>query len=250
MNAGGTTSDIAGKESLTISTGHSVELPAELEATMLGAVFAAPKEAVSELLPDGLRPVRATPTGKAAVTLLSVEYRAVSVPDLDPYDEFAVILPASHTSPASVPYASALMEATNGYVWYMPVTTEPARAFGADVWGFPKVVADIAHRDEGSARETTVSVDGQRFVTLTVERPPAIENEDDGFSYTTHGGRLHRVGSEIEAEAGVWPFSSSVSVTLGDHPKAEPLRGLGLGGRALGRISLNGTVRFSPAEPV
>lgn len=234
----------------TLSTGHTVELPVRTRATMLGATFAAPRADVSELLPDRLRPIRATPTGAAAVTLLSVEYHEVAIPEMDPYDEFVVGVPASHTSPSTVPYVSALTQATNGYVRYMPVTTEPARAFGAEIWGFPKVVADITHDDDGSVRTTTVTVDGERFLTLAVDRPPSTRMTDDGFSYTVKDGRLLEVPNGIDAEVGGWPFTNDVSVSFGDHPEARPLDALGLGPRALGRVSLDGTACFYPGRRV
>ncbi len=237
-------------EPITLSTGHSVRLPVDLEATMVGATFAAPRDAVADLLPTGLRPIRATARGAAAVTLLSVEYHAVGVPDMDPHDEFAVILLAHHDDPAGVPYVSPILEATNGYVWYMPATTEPSRAFGDEVWGFPKVVGDVDHTDRGDVRETTVTVDGERFVTFAVDRPPAVSTDDEGLSYTIRDDRLHRVQSDIDAAIGAWPFSSGVSVSFGKHPKADPLRSLDFGGRALARVSLDGTVSFRRAIPV
>jgi len=239
-----------GQETVSISTGHTVDLPSRLRATMVGATFAVPNDGVTDLLPNGLQPIRATPTGKAAVTLLSVEYHDVAIPGMDPYDEFAVIVPASHASPSTVPYVSALMHATNGYVWYMPVTTEPAKAFGVDVWGFPKVVADITHEDHGTTRETTVVVDGERFVTFAVDRPPSVDAGDDGFSYTVKDDRLLEVPNEVDGEVGFWPFSTSVSVSFGDHPDTEPLRSLDFGNRALGRVSLDGDVYFHQGETV
>lgn len=242
--------DATEEKVVTISTGHTVELPVRLQATMLGATFPAPADDVAALLPDGLEPIRATATGDAAVTLLSVEYDDVGIPDLEPYDEFAVIVPASHTTPARIPYVSALTQATNGYVWYMPVTTEPSKAFGIDIWGYPKVVADITHDDDESVRKTTVTVDDDRFVTLEIDRPPSFDTDDTGVSYTVKDGRVLKVPSTIEAEAGLWPFSTNVSVSFGDHPKADPLRSLDLGSRALGRISLEGDVYFQEGEPV
>lgn len=234
----------------TLSTGHTVELPVRTEATMLGATFAAPKSDVSELLPSGLRPIRATPTGSAAVTLLSVEYHEVEIPEMGSYNEFAVLIPASHSSPSKVPYVSALTQATNAYVWYMPVTTEPAKAFGIDIWGFPKVVADITHDDDGSVRTTTVTVDGERFITFEIDRPPSIDLDDDGFSYTLKDGRLLKVPNKIDADAGLWPFSNRVSISFGDHPQADPLRSLDLSSRALARVSVVGDAYFHPGERV
>lgn len=235
---------------VTLSTGQTVDLPLVTEATMLGAVFPAPREAVYDLLPAGVEPVRATPGGRAAVTLLSVEYHHVGVDGIQPYDEFGVILPAVEASTRTVPFVSALSRATSGYVWYLPVTTEPARALGVDVWGYPKVVADVAHDDEGSRRRTTVTEDGDHVLTLEVARPPSLSAGLDGYNYTVRDGGLLRVPTDVDGELGGWLLSDAVSVTFGDHDRADVLRDLDLGGRALARLFVEGRAVFHRGEPV
>jgi hypothetical protein len=236
-------------ESVTLSTGQTVELPLSARATIVGAVFSARRHAVDALLPAGVRPIPATPGGRAAVTLLSVEYHALDV-DIEPYDEFGVIVPAVHGPIRTVPYLSALRDATSGYVHFLPVTTEPARALGVDVWGYPKVVADVTHEDRGDRRRTTVTVDGDRFVTMAVERPPTVPVRRDGYNYTVSDGDLLEVPTELDGEIGGWPFSDRVSVDFGPHDRAAPLAELGLRRRALGRVAARGTVRFHPGVPV
>lgn len=217
---------------------------------MEGAVFAAPRPQVTELLPDGICPIRATPRGNAAVTLLSVEYHRIGNEEIEPYNEFAVILPAVPASITTVPYLSTLRRGTSGYMWYLPVTTEPAKALGVDIWGFPKVVADITHEDAGSRRRTTVTVDGERFVTFKVASPPSIHTQDDGYTYTRKDGELLRVPNEVYADVGAWPFSDKVAVSFGKHQRAEPLRALDIGPRALARVAVDGEVIFYPGEPL
>ncbi|WP_220222383.1 hypothetical protein [Haloplanus salinus] len=77
----------------TLSTGHRVELPLSTTARVLGVVLPASRSGVRSLLPESLRPVRATPT-HAAVALLSVAYDRIGGCDIEPYDEFGVVLPA------------------------------------------------------------------------------------------------------------------------------------------------------------
>lgn len=240
----------AGLGPITLSTGETVELPLSTTGTMVGAVFAAPREQVAALLPGGLRPMRTTPGGKAAVTFLSVEYHRIDDGEIDPYNEFAVVLPAVHGSTATIPYLSALTRGTSGYMWYLPVTTEPAKALGIDVWGFPKVVAEITHEDDGSRRRTTVTVDGERFVTFEMARPPSMAMQTDGSIYTVKDGELLHVPTEVTGEVGGWPFSDQVSVAFGEHSRAEPLRELDISDRALARVSAEGEARFYPGEPL
>jgi hypothetical protein len=216
----------------TLSTGHRVELPLSTTARARGVVLPASRSGVRALLPDGLRPVRATPT-RAAVTFLSVAYDRIGASDIEPYDEFGVVFPAV---PADAPPVATLRRA-GGYVDYLPVTTEPARALGVDVWGYPKVVADVTHDEWGSTRHTTVTVDGERVVDLSVDRPPTVEARLSSASYTTMDGRLLRERLFVDGRVGAWPASEAFSVSFGDHPRADRLRRLAIGDRALLRVA-------------
>jgi hypothetical protein len=234
----------------TLSTGHEVELPLSTHATMTGAVLSASPEAVRELLPPGLTPIRATPS-RAAVTLLCVEYDRIGHDSgIEPYNEFGVMLPAVHDGTRTLPYVSVVTRGVSGYVWYLPVTSEPARALGADIWGYPKTVADITHTDRGSARRTSVQVDGQRLIDVTVERPPTFGQSDSGVSYTTKDGALLHERTELDGEIGVWPYSSAVSYTLGDHPRARRLAELDLSDRALMRFAADTEFRIHEGRQI
>lgn len=245
----GTPDDPGDEPSVPLSTGQTVDLPLETQATVLGAAFSAPTDGVGALLPDELRPLRATPTGNAAVVLLSVEYHHVGVPGIEPYDEFAVVVPAV-PDVSDVAVESSDDAPVGGYVWYLPVTSNPARALGVDVWGYPKTVADVAHEDVGSRRRTTVTVDGERFVELSVDRPPSVGLSVEASSYAGDGGDLQRIPAAVDGDLGGWPLSSAVSLTFGDHDRAGPLRDLDLGGRALARVSFEGRVTFHEGVPV
>ena len=220
-----------------LSTGHEVDLPLSTHATMTGAVLSASPDAVHELLPTGLTPIRATP-GRAAVTFLCVDYDRIGYgSDITPYNEFGVLIPAVHDDSRTLPYVSVLTRGVTGYVWHLPVTSEPATALGVDIWGYPKEVADITHDDDGSTRHTSVHLDGQHLIDVTVDRPPTFSRTDSGVSYTTKNGHVLREELGLDGEIGVWPYSSSVSYTLGDHPRAERLRELDLSERALLRFA-------------
>lgn len=242
----------AGAESegeVTLSTGETVELPLVTEATMTGAMFAAPRDRVAEMLPDGLTPIRAT-RSSAAVTFLCVDYSRIGRRgEIVPYNEFGVIFPAVHEG-TTTPYLSLLDAGTGGYVWYLPVTSEPAKALGVEIWGYPKVVSDITHEDDGSKRRTTVTVDGSHLMTLTVKKPPTFGQESEAAAYTTKDGTLLCEQTELRGEVGMWPYSKRVSYTFGDHPRAEALADLGLGDRALARFAADVEFVIHEGEPV
>lgn len=234
----------------TLSTGHEVDLPLSTHARITGAVLSASPDAVRELLPPGLTPIRATP-GRAAVTVLCVEYDRIGHDSgIEPYNEFGVMLPAVHDDTRTLPYVSVFTRGVSGYVWHLPVTSEPAKALGVDIWGYPKEVAEITHTDEGSARHTSVRLDGQRLIDVTVDRPPTVSRSESGVSYSTKNGAVLCERTELNGDIGVWPYSSGVSYTLGDHPRARQLGKLDLGDRALLRFAADAEFVIHEGERV
>ncbi|KAA9399348.1 acetoacetate decarboxylase [Haloarcula sp. CBA1130] len=231
-----------------LSTGHEVTLPLVTEATVAGAVLPARYEVAESLLPAGLTPVRAT-ARRAAVVLLCVEYHRIGDDAMAPYDEFAVMIPATpgEWQPPLIPL---LTRGAGSYVWSLPVTTEPARALGDEIWGYPKTVADITHRDDATRRETTVVEDGDHVATVGIDWPRTWERRERIESYAVREGRLERTPVEFQGKLGVAPLSGRVDVDLGDHERADTLRSLELGSRSLLRFSLAGRIAYSAGQPV
>lgn len=221
-----------------LSTGHTVQLPLECEFTMVGGVFPASARRLSARLPERLSPLRVAPrTG--AVALASIEYHYVG--ELDPYDEFAVIVPAVADARTDLLGAQLFGGNVGGYVHYLPVTTEASVALGTEIWGYPKEVADIAveditAEDRSEVRRTEVSIDGERVVSLDVRKAETSERELTMQSYTEKDDRLLASDAELGGEFALKPLSQRVSFSLGDHDRAEELRGLGIRQQSLGRL--------------
>lgn len=235
-------------DSVVLSTGQTVHLPLELSATVTGGAFTASLGGVRELLPEGLAPVRVAPD-RGAVVVLSVAYDAVGVDGLDPYDEVGVIVPAAEGRGLSASRRSAFTS-PGGYVWHLPVTTEPACALGVDVWGYPKTVAEIDHESVDGRRRTTLREDGDHVLTLTVDRPRTVGTSLSASSYTVHEGRLLREPVSLFGRVGVWPLTRGATLELGDHWRADRLRSLSIGGRALARLYADVEGRIGPGVPV
>ena len=231
-----------------LSTGHEVTLPLATEATVAGAVLPARYEVVESLLPAGLTPVRAT-ARRAAVVLLCVEYHRIGDDAMAPYDEFAVMIPATPEG-WQPPLLPLLTRGAGAYVWSLPVTTEPARALGDEIWGYPKTVADIAHRDDPTRRETTVVEDGDRVATVGIDWPRTWERRERFGGYAVREGRLERTPVEFQGKLGAVPLSGRVDVDLGDHERADTLRSLDLGSRSILRFSLEGRITYGAGRAV
>ncbi|MFB6138961.1 MAG: acetoacetate decarboxylase family protein [Halosimplex sp.] len=230
----------------TLSTGHEVAVPLETEAEAAALVLPADADRAAEWLPDGLAPVRIAP-GRTTVTLLSVAYRRIGDDAMAPYREFGVLLAAIPVFQGRVPELAALRRGLSGtdgglggYVAALPVTTEPARALGVEIWGYPKRVAEIAVTDRGDRRRTAVRDDRGHVVTFETPERPRFDATVETASYTdgeNGGRRLSRQPLTLSGRFGAHPFGGSYS--LGTHPLAERLRGLSPG-RPLGTLAFDG----------
>jgi hypothetical protein len=229
-----------------LSTGEVIELPVSMRATMAGVIVPARRDWVARRLPDGLTPIRGG-WGTAPVWLLSVDYHDIGGGALRPYRELTVTLGAVPDGSLSLPYLSPLLQ-TGGYVWHMAVTHEPARAFGKEVWGYPKSVADIETDRREGGTQTTVAAEGSHFITMDVKEPPTISGENHLTAYTTSADMLLGARLDLSGQLGMGPYSSAFTYTLGDHPKARELRQAGIGDRAFARFYASGHVQAHPGE--
>nr|WP_101351375.1 acetoacetate decarboxylase family protein [Haloarcula taiwanensis] len=239
---------LADGDRVRLSTGHEVTLPLVTEATVAGAVLPARYDVAASLLPEGLTPVRAT-ARRAAVVLLCVEYHRIGDDAMSPYDEFAVAIAATPDG-RRPPLLPLLTRAAGAYVWSLPVTTEPARALGDEIWGYPKTVADIDHRDDATGRETTVVEDGDRVATVRIDWPRTWERRERIASYAVREGRLERTPVAFQGKLGAAPLSGRVAVAPGDHERADTLRALDLGTRSVLRFSLDGRITYGAGRAV
>lgn len=231
--AGDDTESGAVRTQRRLSTGHTVELPLECEFTLVGGTFPASARRLSAVLPDRLSPLRVAPrTG--AVTFASIEYHYVG--GLDPYDEFAVIVPVVADARTDLPGAQLVGGKVGGYVSYLPVTTEASVALGTEIWGYPKTVADITVEDRGDVRRTTVAIDGERVVSLDVQTAETSERELTMRSYTEMDGRLLETRVDLDGEFVLKPLSRRISFSLGGHERANELRKWGIREWSLGRL--------------
>lgn len=235
-------------DSVTLSTGQTVTVPLETDTTLTGVTLSADSDAVAALLPDGLWPVRITPS-RATVTVMAVAYHRIGDDAMAPYDELAVV-PAATPRPDAAPLVPLATGDYGGFVHSLPVTTEPARALGVEVWGFPKTVARIAHHDEGRRRTTSVVADGDHVLTLAVDRPRTWPLGHETASYTVDDGRLERLPVTLDGQFGVAPLSERFDLLLGTHDRSATLRSLDFGDRALARFAFEGEVTYGTGQPV
>ncbi|WP_293031689.1 acetoacetate decarboxylase family protein [Natronococcus sp.] len=233
-----------------LSTGHVVSLPLELACTFGGVVVPARRTRLEEVLPDELSSPGIAPR-VGCVALVGIQYHRVGRdPGLEPYDEFAVIVPAVRGSETSRPLAQLLGGEPGGYVHWLPVTTDASVALGRELWGYPKERAPITVTDgprglRAVVRGRDASGDAIR---LEVSRPRTglSLRGAELSSFTVRGGDLVRARMQLRGEVSVGP-------PIGARLKVAPelASELGLWRRPLGRLyGSRVRARLGRGEPV
>ena len=121
------------------------------------------------------------------------------------------------------------------YIHHLPVTTQDAYDLGVQVWGFPKIVAQITFEETTQMRRCQLRAEGMDVLTLTVEKMPTKPRAINYYSYTVKDGQLLKTLIQTEGQWGIAKFRGGASYALGDHPIAQELRALGMGQTAVER---------------
>jgi hypothetical protein len=202
-----------------IGGGQTISLPIRyFDSESFGSRFLADTGSVRAALPSRrLAPVEAEP-GRAVVLLVAYDHRRT---DLGSYREFAVWIPFTEGESD---------DRISLYCHTLPVDSQAAYIAGVELAGFPKYLADIDIETAPRQCRCRVSADGQEIVTLTVV--PGAPEEPLATSelglYTFKGRDLLRCPIQIAGASEHWTGPGGAHLTLGDHPRAEHLRRLGL----------------------
>lgn len=235
----GTRFDDVPVEPIVLSTGMRLALPVHYrDWGALMAHFPISARAVRAILPSArLRPVELVP-GTAVLTLVAMEYRRID--NVEPYNEFGIMIPVRYEPSFAVPLLPLLAPARFGdsglFVWHLPVTTQAAHDAGVEIWGYPKFVAQIEFEDLPAARRCRLRDGAGEILRLEVAALPAPERDMDLYSYTVKDKELLHTRIQAHGTIGQSRLPGGASLVLGDHPIARDLRGLHIGRQAVQRL--------------
>ena len=199
--------------------GRTVAMPCVVRDASAGTVmYEVDAGAAASLVPDGFRLVESAP-GRAQLNLAIIDYHDN---DLGDYREVGVTL---FVAPAGAPDDRA-----GTFITHLPVDQQFTCEAGRTIWGFPKTVEqiDLAYADD--AVTATLRMDGALVFELTLPRggsdemPPLPMTTYTVIDGVPHATAFSQGGSGSQVLGG----GDSVSLTLGDHPLAKELAGLGL----------------------
>ena len=167
--------------------------------------------------------------------MVAMEYRQIA--DVAPYNEFGIMVPVLYQPTINIPGLPLLFphwfKRFGLYIHHLPVTTQAAYDFGVEIWGYPKIVAEISFEDRGQVRRCRLRADGKDIVILEVKKLPTKVRFINYYSYTVKDGQLLRTLIQTQGEYGIARFRGGASFTLGDHPIAKELLALGIGKTAV-----------------
>jgi hypothetical protein len=208
------------------------------ESPALIAAFSIDARAAAELLAgDEVHPLRLW--SRRALLLISVvDYRSTNI---GRYVEFSIAIACTHgPRPAralvpALPLAQRLYGAGQ-YVIDLPVSSEVSVKGGKGIWGMPKHQANLDFVIAPRTVSSQYDLDGQLCVRIEVDRPPfeSLPLSLAASNYCAFRGMLMKSNISFHGRAGFnLPLTRSARLQIGEHPRVQALKQLGISSRAL-----------------
>lgn len=204
------------------------------DASALMAIFPVSYGAAAALLPgDEIHPLRLWKSALLIVTV--VNYRAT---DIGNYIEFSVGLACTHGPRPAPPLLGALAIApfgTGQFVIDLPVSTEISVKGGKGIWGMPKHQANLSFVVGQNDVSSRYDKDGRMVMAISIERPRHVRIPVNvaGTNYCAFRGLLMRSRVYFRGRLWVSLVRPRARLVLGDHPRADAVRGLRVGARPI-----------------
>lgn len=206
------------------------------DSPALMAVFGIDADRAAELLPGSeLHPLRLW-GGRGALVVTVIDYRST---DIGRYVEFSIAIACTHgarPAPRLLPAVLQRPWGTGQYVFDLPVSTEVSVKGGKGIWGMPKHQANLDFRIGERTVSSQYDLDGRLAMRIEIDKPrmAVLPLQAGGVNYCAFRGMLMKSTVFFRARAGMrLPGTRSARLTLGDHPRMDPLRSLGIGDRPL-----------------
>jgi hypothetical protein len=181
-----------------------------------------------EALPGNeLYPLNFFGAGLLLVTI--VNYR---VTNIGQYIEYSLAIACTHGPRQAPPLLPLLFQDAFGvgqYVVDLPVSTEISVKGGKGIWGMPKHQASLDFLVSDTTVSSQYNLDGQLVTCIDIARPTGvgIPLNLGAANYCVFRGMLMKSRIYFKGRAYMALFGgAAATLTLGDHPRAEPLKRL------------------------
>ncbi|MFP2925994.1 acetoacetate decarboxylase family protein [Pyxidicoccus sp. 3LG] len=217
--------------------GIPYELPINSQSSpALMAAFTIDADQAAKLMPGNeLHPFRLT-RKKGVLLVTVIDYR---VTDIGAYIEFSVAIACTHGRRRAPPLLPLLFQKTYGmgqYVYDLPVNTEVSVKGGKGIWGMPKHLGNLDFRITDGTVSSRYDEGGKQAVRIEIEKPKRawLPLRAAGANYCAFRGMLMKSYIYFRGKLGFrLGRRAKAKLELGDHPRVQPLKDLGISDRAL-----------------
>jgi hypothetical protein len=171
--------------------------------------------------------------GKGLLVVTVVDYRVTSI---GKYIEFSIAIACTHGSRRAPPYLPLIFQKTYGlgqYVVDLPVSTEVSVKGGKGIWGMPKHQASLDFVIDDHAVSSQYDLDGRLAMRIEVEKPKGLKLplfNLPAANYCAFRGMLFKSYIYFSGRLGMTlGGAGKARLTLGDQPRMQALRELGIG---------------------
>lgn len=242
------------KKSGVVIQGRRIHYPVIVrDAASASATYVVDAAAARAMLPCSDLDVIEILPGRTLFSLACIDYVDN---DLGDYNEVSLaFFVREKTAPRGIPYLGAALDFLRGrvstFIFWLPVNQNFTREAGETMWGFPKTVEKIDFDHTGERATCTLTSGGRHVLTFSMPRGGKRELPENAMTtYTLMGEQTCATRFESKA-TGVGFYRSGTELTLGDHPTAEWLRGLGLPKKPLAAVWMEHMrATFDPARPL
>jgi hypothetical protein len=199
-----------------------------MQALMVG--FPIDAQATRALLPPSVTPVRLL--GKSLLVVTVVNYQETVI---GKYIEFSVALACSHHGAGPFRFGQ--------YVVDLPVSTEISVKGGKGIWGMPKHQANLDFSVREDAAASQYDDDGQLVMYVEIRRPKGLRLPVSmgASNYCQFRGMLMKSDVYFRGKAQVaFGHWASGKVEIGDHPRLQPLKQLGIAEKPMFTVFIPG----------
>ncbi len=219
---------LAGRHSLV--DGIPFELPVACKnSPALMAVFPLDADKAKAIMPHEVHPFRLWNKGLLVVTV--IDYRETNI---GKYIEYSIAIACTHglkRAPRLLPALLMKQYGTGQYVLDLPVSSEISVKGGKGIWGMPKHQANMNFLISDDKVSSQYDLDGQLVTYVEIEKPKRTPwpMSMSAANYCAFRGMLMKSYIHFKSKMGFAMFKSAKArFVIGDHPRAQILKGLGV----------------------
>ncbi|MDB5802550.1 MAG: hypothetical protein JWL63_3489 [Rhodocyclales bacterium] len=211
--------------------GIPFQLPVNsFKSPALMAAFSIDADKAAALMPGNeLHPFRLWNKGLLVITV--VNYVETNI---GKYIEYSIAIACTHGSKPAPRLLPAMFMKTFGtgqYVFDLPVSTEVSVKGGKGIWGMPKHQANLDFIVGDEWVSSQYDLDGQLAMRIDVARPKKawLPMNMGAVNYCAFRGLLMASYIYFKGKLGFSLMKKgSARLTIGDHPRMQPLKSLGI----------------------